>query len=343
VSDKSPRESAARARPGGPGRASLRVVFKILNSLCLLLAVVVLNFILIHAAPGDPATVIAGEMGGASEETMREIRARYGLDKPLAVQIFVYVKGVASGDLGRSYFFNQPVAGLILQRVPPTLLLMISALSLAAVLGVVLGIVGAAWPRGAPAHLITFFSLAGYAAPVFWTGLMLMLVFGRFWPVFPINGMRDVVAGHHGLRLVLDVLRHMALPCLTLVLLNAAQFSRLARASLLENLAMDYVRAARAKGLSEIRVFLGHALKNAILPVLTMAGLQFGPLLAGAVVVETVFGWPGLGRLVFDSVLRRDYPVLLGILFFSALLVIVANLITDALYRWVDPRTRRSF
>ncbi|MDR1165658.1 MAG: ABC transporter permease [Deltaproteobacteria bacterium] len=324
-------------------RAITLVARKLLNAALLLLAVIVLNFILIHMAPGDPATVIAGEMGGASAETMAEIRARYGLDQPLATQIFVYARRVATGDLGRSYFFNQPVKDLILRRVPPTLLLMISALTLAALVGVALGLVGAAWPHGPTAHLITFFSLAGYAAPVFWTGLTLMLAFGRFWPIFPISGMYDVVASRHGLSLALDVLRHLALPCLTLTLLNAAQFSRLARASLLENLSMDYIRAARAKGLSEFQVLCGHALKNALLPVVTMAGLQFGPLLAGAVVVETVFGWPGLGRLVFDSVLRRDYPVLLGILFFSALLVVAANLITDALYHKIDPRTRRLF
>jgi peptide/nickel transport system permease protein len=310
------------------------------NSVLLLLAVIILNFILIHSAPGDPAEVIAGEMGGATAEMMTEIRTRYGLDRPLAVQIARYVSQVATGNLGYSYYFNQPVSSLILRRVPPTVILMVFSLTVAIFVGLVLGVVSSAVPDSVVNQLVTFFSLAGYAAPVFWTGLMLMLLFGRFWPIFPVSGMYDVVAGHKGLAYVLDVLKHLALPGLTLILLNAAQFSRLARASMLESLSMDYIRTARAKGLGEIRVFLVHALRNALMPIVTMAGLQFGPLLAGAVVVETVFNWPGLGRLVFDSILRRDYPVLLGILFISALMVIIANIVTDTLYRLIDPRVK---
>jgi peptide/nickel transport system permease protein len=299
-----------------------------------------LNFILIHSAPGDPAEVIAGEMGGATQEMMDEIRARYGLDKPLSHQIVIYVKKIVTGDLGYSYFFNQPVSDLIFRRIPPTVLLMVFSLTVAAVVGVTLGVISSVRPNSAVSHLVTAFSLAGYASPVFWTGLILMLIFGRFIHIFPINGMFDVVSGHTGITFALDVLRHMALPSLTLILLNAAQFSRLARASMLENLTMDYIRTARAKGLGEVKVFLGHALRNALMPVVTMAGLQFGPLLAGAVVVETVFGWPGLGRLVFDSILRRDYPVLLGILLISAAMVVTANFVTDLLYRLIDPRVR---
>ncbi|MDR1656583.1 MAG: ABC transporter permease [Deltaproteobacteria bacterium] len=310
------------------------------NSILLLLAVIVLNFILIHSAPGDPAEVIAGEMGGATIEIIEEIRSRYGLDRPLWTQVVIYVRQIAGGDLGYSYYFNQPVSSLILRRIPPTLLLMIFSLASAAIIGVVLGVISSYAPHSVPSHLITFFSLAGYAAPVFWTGLMLMLLFGRFCPIFPVSGMFDIVAGHHGFAYVWDVLRHLALPSLTLILLNAAQFSRLSRASMLESLSTDYVRTARAKGLNERRVFLVHALRNALMPVVTMAGLQFGPLLGGAVVVETVFNWPGLGRLVFDSILRRDYPVLLGILFISAMMVILANIVTDALYRLIDPRVR---
>jgi peptide/nickel transport system permease protein len=316
------------------------VLFRLFNSVALLLAVVVLNFILIHSAPGDPAEVIAGEMGGTTPEIMAQIRAHYGLDKPLSHQIYVYVKNVISGDLGYSYFFNQKVSALILRRIPPTVLLMVFSITMAALVGVTLGVISAARPNSVLSHLVTAFSLAGYASPVFWTGLMLMIIFGRFWPIFPINGMYVVVGARSGLAFALDVLRHMILPSLTLILLNAAQFSRLARASMLEALSMDYIRTARAKGISEVKVFLRHALRNALMPIVTMAGLQFGPLLAGAVVVETVFGWPGLGRLVFDSILRRDYPVLLGILLISAGMVIAANLITDLLYRLIDPRVK---
>jgi peptide/nickel transport system permease protein len=304
------------------------------------LAVAVLNFLLIHSAPGDPAEVIAGEMGGATAEMMAEIRARYGLDKPIATQLAIYLRRVVGGDLGYSYYFNQPVSDLILRRVPPTVLLMVFSLSAAWLLGLILGVAASASPDTWIGRLVTVLSLAGYASPVFWTGLMLMLLFARIWPIFPVNGMYDVVAGHKGLAYIFDVLRHMALPGTSLVLLNAAQFARLTRTGMLESLSADYVRTARAKGLGEFRVFTVHALRNALMPVATMAGLQFGPLLAGAVVVETVFNWPGLGRLILDSILRRDYPVLLGILLISAMMVLVANLITDAVYRLIDPRIR---
>jgi peptide/nickel transport system permease protein len=205
---------------------------------------------------------------------------------------------------------------------------------------VALGVLCARKPQGIFNHLVTFFALAGYAAPVFWTGLMMVLAFAAFLPVFPINGMYDVVNQKTGAAFILDVAHHLVLPALTLAILNTAQFSRLVRTSLIDILNADFIRTARAKGLSETSVLFKHALRNALIPVVTMVGLQFSQLLAGAVVVETVFGWPGLGRLVFDSILRRDYPVLLGILFFSAMLVMLANIITDAIYRLIDPRLK---
>ena len=313
---------------------------RLLWALGLLVAVVVLNFLLIQLAPGDPAEVIAGEMGGATEEMLAEIRARYGLDQPLPVQLWRYVSRAARGDLGRSLFFDAPVTTLILERMPATVLLVLSSLLVSVLVGTWLGVLAARNPRGWLSQSITVLALVGYSAPVFWTGILLLLLFALAIPIFPASGMSDVTRELSALGRVLDVLHHLVLPTLTLAIIYLAQYSRLARASMLEVLGMDYIRTARAKGLAEPTVVYKHALRNAILPVVTIAGLQFSQLLSGAVLVETVFNWPGLGRLAFDSILRRDHPVVLGILFCSALLVVVANILTDLCYRLVDPRIR---
>lgn len=309
-------------------------------ALGLLLAVLVLNFLLLHLAPGDPADVIAGEMGGATEEMMAQIRADYGLDQPVYVQLYNYVSRVAQGDLGYSFYFNQPVTGLILERVGPTVLLVVSSLLLAIFVGTLLGVFAARKPNGLLSYAVTILALIGFALPVFWTGIVLIILFSSMLPLFPVSGMSDVVAGHEGIRYAIDVAHHMVLPVLTLSTIYLAFYSRLSRASMLDVLGADYVRTARAKGLSETLVVFKHALRNAVLPVVTYAGLQFSSLFSGAVLVETVFTWPGLGTLAFDSILRRDSPTLLGILFFSALIVVVVNLLTDLAYRIVDPRIK---
>jgi len=311
-----------------------------LNALGLLIAVVVLNFCLIHAAPGDPAQVIAGEMGGASPNILAQIRAEYGLDRSEPAQLVDYLDKVVHGNLGYSFYFNEPVLKLIFSRFPATLLLIMTALALAVLIGAALGIISAQRPHGLLNQLVSVISIAGYAAPVFWTGLMLLVLFASVWPVLPVAGMSDPAYPSTGLAHVADVAKHLVLPAATLAIVYVAQYSRLMRASMIESLQADYVRTARAKGLPERRVVLKHALRNALIPLVTMVGLQFGQIFAGAVLVETVFDWPGLGRLAFDSILRRDYPTLLGILFFSAILVIVANLLTDIVYRMIDPRIR---
>jgi len=316
------------------------IFFKIANAVLLLLAVVVLNFCLIHAAPGDPAQVIAGEMGGASQEVLDQIRRLYNLDRPMLEQLAIYVGKVAQGDFGHSFYFNESVSKLIMMRMPATVILVMAALLVAVLAGTFLGVLSARKPNGLLNHFVTFFSLAGYAAPVFWTGLMLILLFASAIPLFPVSGMIDVARPSQGLGYVVDVLHHLVLPAFTLAIVYMAQYSRLSRTSMIDALRADYIRTARAKGLSETVVVFKHALRNALIPVVTMVGLQFGHLFAGAVLVETVFGWPGLGRLVFESILRRDYPTLLGVLFFSALMVMLANIATDIAYRLVDPRIR---
>lgn len=308
--------------------------------LLLLVAVLVLNFALIHVAPGDPVEVLVGEMGGATPEMIAEMRARFGLDRPLYIQIMTYLGRVAQGDLGYSLYYDQPVTSLIAARVGPTILLVSTALFSAILIGTVLGVYSAQRRTSFLSHLVTVISLAGFSAPVFWVGIMLILLLSVQFPLLPISGMSNAAATGTGLDHVLDVARHLVLPSLTLGLIYLAFYSRLSRASMLEVLGSDYVRTARAKGLPERLVIYKHALRNAILPVVTFAGLQFGQVISGAVLVETVFAWPGLGTLAFDSVLRRDTPTLMGILFFSSLMVVVMNLTTDIVYRLIDPRMK---
>ena len=307
----------------------------------LVLAVLAVNFTLIHAAPGDPAQVIAGEMGGADEAAMASIRKAYGLDQPLLTQFTTYLGKSLQGDLGMSYSLNRPVSELILDRLGPTVLLVLTALFCAMVMGTLLGVWASQRPDSVGSGAITIFSLVGYSMPVFWTGILLVILFGKVWPIMPIAGMRDVrLMGGSAWQGALDVAHHLVLPATTLGLIYLAQYSRLARTSMLEVLGSDYIRTARAKGLSPTKVTYKHALRNALMPLVTIAGLQFGNLISGAVLVETVFSWPGLGTLALDAILGRDYPTLLGVLTFSAVMVIVANLLTDLSYRWIDPRLR---
>ena len=313
---------------------------RVLQGLALVLAVVVLNFVLVHAAPGDPVETIAGASGGMSPELMAQLRTQYGLDKPLLVQLGVYLGKVFSGDLGYSYFFNVPVLSMIVAHVPATLLLVVSSVLLAFVIGTTLGVLSSRKPNGLLSQFITVLSMVGFAAPVFWTGIMLVILFASIIPIMPISGMRSIDASGGGLKDALDVLHHLVLPALTLSLVYLAQYSRLSRSSMLDVLGSDFIRTARAKGLADRVVMYKHALRNALLPVVTVLGLQFGNVMAGAILVETVFNWPGLGRLAFDSVLRRDYPTILGVLLFSSIVVIVMNIVTDLAYRMIDPRIK---
>jgi len=315
---------------------------RLLQALGLVLAVVVLNFVLVHAAPGDPVETIAGASGGMSPELMAQLRTQYGLDQSLPVQLGVYLGKVARGDLGYSYFFNLPVTAMIAERVPATLLLVLSSVLLAFFAGTALGVLSSRKPNGWLSQFITVLSLVGFAAPVFWLGIMLVILLASVFPILPVAGMRSIDSTGGGLKDVLDVAHHLVLPTLTLSLVYLAQYSRLARSSMLDVLGSDFIRTARAKGLADRVVLYKHALRNALLPVVTVLGLQFGNVLAGAILVETVFNWPGLGRLAFESVLRRDYPTILGVLLFSSVVVVVMNQLTDLCYRFIDPRIKAS-
>ncbi len=310
-------------------------------AILLLIAVLILNFSMLHLAPGDIADTISQSMGGADAETMEQIRRDYGLDQPFIVQLGQYVWKVLHFDLGYSFFYNQPVTTLILAKLPATLLLVITSQVVALVVGVLLGVYSARKPNGLASHFVTLVALFGYAAPVFWTGLLLLIAFSLKIPLFPVAGMIDVTVEGGFFAKAFDIARHMVLPVIALSSIFFALYSRLCRASMMEVLGSDYIRTAKAKGLSESKIVLKHALKNSLSPVVTLAGLQFSAVISGAVLVEAVFSWPGLGTLAFSAIIERDTPTILGILFFSALVVIVGNLLTDLVLRLIDPRIRR--
>lgn len=297
-----------------------------------------LNFFLLQLAPGDAADVMAGEAGSATAETMAALRARFGLDQPLLGRFLSYIDGLAHFSLGMSPRFNMPVVALIWERLPGTLVLMVVALGLALLLGVALGTVMASFAGRPLDRIISVVVLCFYSVPGFWIGLMLVIVFSVKLDWLPSGGFETVGSGRTGFAAVLDGVRHIILPATSLALFFVAIYARLTRAAVLEAKTQDYVRTARAKGLSPLAVTIRHVLPNALLPVTTMAGVHFGALLGGAVVIETVFSWPGLGRLAFESMMNRDLNVLLGILFLSSLLVIVANAGVDVLHAWLDPR-----
>ena len=306
----------------------------------LLLAVIILNFGMMHLAPGDVADSISQSMGGADEEVLNEIRATYGLDRPFIVQLGSYIGKVMRFDLGYSFFYTQPVSQLIFQKLPATLLLVLTAQFVALIVGVFLGVYSAQRPNGLSSHFVSFFALFGYSAPVFWSGLLLLIGFSLHIQWFPVAGMRDVTIEGNFLEETIDIIRHMVLPVITLASIFLALYSRLSRATMMEVLGSDYIRTAKSKGLTDREIIYKHALKNSLSPVITLAGLQFSAVVSGAILVESVFSWPGLGTLAFESIIARDTPTILGILFFSALVVIVGNLLTDLALRLVDPRVR---
>ena len=293
-----------------------------------------------HLAPGDVADSISQSMGGADEEVLNEIRATYGLDRPFIVQLGSYIGKVMRFDLGYSFFYTQPVSQLIFQKLPATLLLVLTAQFLALIVGVFLGVYSAQRPNGLSSHFVSFFALFGYSAPVFWSGLLLLIGFSLHIQWFPVAGMRDVTIEGNFLEETIDIIRHMVLPVITLASIFLALYSRLSRATMMEVLGSDYIRTAKSKGLTDREIIYKHALKNSLSPVITLAGLQFSAVVSGAILVESVFSWPGLGTLAFESIIARDTPTILGILFFSALVVIVGNLLTDLALRLVDPRVR---
>ena len=323
------------------GQRLLRyLVWRLVQAVPVILGVTVLCFLMLQLAPGDLAEVLAGESGGASAEYIQELRARYGLDKPVLVQLAIYIKNVLLFDLGFSFRHSAHVADLLLERMVPTLLLMGSTLVLSVGLGTLAGLFAAVWVRSWRDHVISLAAIVAYATPLFWVGLMLILVFSIWLDWFPTSGMENVVMFYEGWDRVVDIAHHLVLPAITLSLFYMALYARLMRATMLEQRGLDYVTTARAKGLTERQITFRHVLRNAVLPVITMAGVQVGALLGGSVVVESVFAWPGLGQLAFEALFSRDFNLLLGIFFLSACMVVAANIAVDIIYVLLDPRIK---
>ena len=311
---------------------------RVVKGIVVLLAIAVLNFALIRAAPGDPASVMAGEAGAADEVFVQQLRERFGLDRPMIEQLGLYMKSVVTLDLGFSYRQGRSVASLIGERLPATLLLTVSAFAISLALGIALGTLAARRAGTWADSAITTTALLFYATPLFWIALMSQILFSLKLGLVPNVGYETIGAGYTGVTRVLDILHHLVLPAVTLGLFFTALYARMMRASMLETAGADYVRTAYAKGVSPGVVTRRHIARNAILPVVTLAGLQAGQIVGGAILTETVFAWPGIGRLMFEALAQRDYQVLLGVFFVSSAMVVLFNLITDLVYRVVDPR-----
>lgn len=289
-----------------------------------LLGVATLVFALIHLVPGDPAQAMLGE--GASPDEVAELRHRLGLDRPLTVQYAAFLAGLAKGDLGVSLRTDRPVTTLILERVPATVELAMAAMAFAIVLAIPLGIVAAVWHRTSVDQAAMTVALLGISIPNFWLGPLLAIVFAVELGWLPVSG-RGTPS-------------HLVLPAITLGAALAAILARMTRASLLEELRELYVLAARARGASRVRAILGHALRNSLIPIVTIIGLQVGAVLTGAVITETIFAWPGIGRLLIQSINFRDYPLVQGCILLIAVTYVTMNLLTDLMYGVLDPRIR---
>ena len=293
------------------------------------------TFVLIHLAPGTPINILAGDQSSPSYQA--ELTRKFGLDRPLPEQYFRYTGTLARGDLGRSIIQGRPVGDVIGERIPATLLLVVPALFLSALMGIALG---AAAGRAGPVVDKTLIGVAlvGQAVPVFVVGLLAILLFSVTLGQLPVVGMRDLRESYTGLDAVLDVAKHMALPVATLALGHVAVMARLTRSGVRQELAQAYALTARAKGLREGQVVWRHVFRNAANPILTALGNEAAVLLGGAVLVERIFGWPGLGQLTLESALSRDYPVLLGIVLLAALTITTINVVVDLLHPLIDPR-----
>lgn len=316
---------------------------RLLHTIFVILGALLLVFALIHLIPGDPALVILGV--DATPEELERLRSVLGLNQSLPVQFARYLGRVAQGQFGDSIFQHEPVIKLILERLPATIELTAAAMLLAITLGVVTGVISAIRPYSLFDAAATLLALAGVAMPVFWLGMLAILLFALQLNWLPSFG-RSVGVVEASLEFLRagnisalgDALKHLVLPALTLGAFSAALISRLVRSAMLEALNQDYVRTARAKGLTEFRVITDHALRNGLIPVVTVVGLQVGVLLGGAVITETIFAWPGLGRLLINAISQRDYPLVQGVVFMTVLIVSIINLTVDLLYAWLNPR-----
>lgn len=313
---------------------------RIVQVIPLILGIICIDFMIIHLAPGDPTQMLGGELTGAPPEYQEKLRKDLGLDKPLWVQLYIYIKTILSGNLGYSFVYRSSVLDLIMKQVPNTLMLILSSMLFSIALGIFLGVHAARKPYSLFDNVTTSAALLGYSIPNFWLGVVLLLVFSLHLRIFPVQGMYTLGRDLTGLDHAIDVIRHLFLPMIVLGTSQLAMYTRLIRTSMLEVLDQDYILTAKAKGCSESQVLYDHALKNALLPTVTVIGLNLGFVLTGSILTETVFAWPGIGRLMYDAIFLRDYPLLLGIFTLISICVVIATLLTDITYGFLDPRIR---
>lgn len=314
------------------------ILWRLVQVLPMCAAILLVGFVLIHAAPGDPVLALAGDGGDAAY--YERVREQFGLDRPFLAQLGAYATSAIRGDLGTSYVHGRQALDVVVERLPATLLLTASALVVSTVVGIAAGVAAAARPHGVRDGVISAASLALYATPVFLAGQVTILLFALRYGWFPVQGMTTARSAAAGLPRLVDIAHHLVLPVLVLASQEVAAVTRLTRSGLLGELGRDHIRTARAKGAGELRVLVKHALRGALLAVVTVVGARIGHLVAGTIVVEAVFSWPGVGGLLVSSVQARDMPIVLSLFLVIALAVVVANVLTDLAYAWLDPRVR---
>lgn len=320
------------------GRRANYFIRKLAQIVFVALAIAVLNFLLLHAIPGDIVDAIAGEAGAASPDYVEELRRQFGLDRSMLSQLFIYIGNLVQFDLGYSFRHGVSVQSLVFARILPTVMIVVPAVFLAVIMGCVLGVWSAVRANKPTDRIISALSLFAFSTPVFWSGLMAIVLFSVHLGWLPSGGYETIGSDYRGVDRILDIMTHMILPVASLTLFFVAIYTKLMRSSMIEVLQMDYITTARAKGVSGGRILWRHALRNGILPVVTMIGLQMGTVIGGSILIETVFNWPGVGNLVFDAVLNRDANIVLGVLFLSSIVVLIANVIVDVCFTLIDPR-----
>jgi peptide/nickel transport system permease protein len=315
---------------------------RLAQAIPVILIIMVGTFLLLKLAPGDTVDALVGDMGGADPQLIARLRSEYGLDQPVWVQLWIYMKKLLTFDFGWSFVHEQPVATVLMDRLGTTLLLMVSSLFFAVTLGTVLGATAARKAYSLTDNIISTLGLIFYATPSFFLGLMMIVLFSVKLSWLPVGGIQTIPNFYTGWELVKDVARHLIMPTASLSLIYLAFYMRLMRTSVLEVAELDYVRTARAKGAGEARLMLHHITRNALLPVVTLLGVQFSTILGGSVVVETVFSLPGLGQLAYQAVIQRDMNMLMGIIFLSSVVVIAVNFLIDLVYARLDSRIELS-
>ena len=311
---------------------------RLLQAVPVIILIMIGTFLLLKLAPGDTVDALVGDMGGADADFIARLRQEYGLDQPVYVQLWVYMTKLATFDFGWSFVYEQPVATVLWDRLGTTLLLMATSLSLAFTIGIALGAIAARRAYSLTDNVISTLGLVFYATPSFFLSLMMMLLFSVKLGWLPVGGIKTIAGFYTGWDHVVDVARHLVMPTAALSLIYLSFYLRLMRASVMEVADLDYVRTARAKGASESRLMIHHIMRNALLPVITLLGLQFSTVLGGSVVVETIFTLPALGSPAYQSVVQRDMNTLMGIIFLCSIIVVVVNFLTDLLYARLDSR-----